>query len=144
MTNPIEIIKIRLQTAGEVKDGHKVKARELIRDLGISGLYKGVKMCLLRDVTFATIYFSTYANLKKFFADANGYNSPGSLLGAGICAGVPAASLATPADVVKTRIQVIARSGQQTYDKGVIDTAKMIYKQEGGFAFWKGTLGKFV
>lgn len=55
--------------------------------------------------------------------------------------GVPAASLVTPADVIKTRLQVVARSGQTTYT-GVIDAAKKIMREEGPKAFWKGTVGK--
>ncbi|KAI4460065.1 mitochondrial 2-oxodicarboxylate carrier 1-related [Holotrichia oblita] len=141
VTNPLEIIKVRLQTAGETKGGHKIKAREIIRDLGITNLYKGVRACLVRDTTFAAIYFSSYARLKKFFANESGYNHPLSLLAAGTCAGVPAAALATPADVVKTRIQVIPRAGQTSYN-GVIDTVRKILKEEGPIAFTKGSLGR--
>ena len=55
--------------------------------------------------------------------------------------GAPAAYLTTPADVIKTRLQVVARAGQTTYS-GVIDCAKKIYKEEGAVAFWKGGPGK--
>ncbi len=55
--------------------------------------------------------------------------------------GAPAASLTTPADVIKTRLQVVAREGQSTYT-GMIDCAKKIWQEEGGRAFWKGTPGK--
>lgn len=64
------------------------------------------------------------------------------MLFAGAIAGVPAASLVTPADVIKTRLQVVARSGQTTYS-GVIDAARKIYAEEGFKAFWKGTTGTF-
>ena len=61
---------------------------------------------MLRDGPFSAIYFPAYAHLKPKFADDNGYNSPLSLLIAGAIAGMPAASLVTPADVIKTRLQV--------------------------------------
>lgn len=78
--------------------------------------------------------------MKKAFADENGHNSPMSLFYAGLIAGVPAAGLCTPADVIKTRIQVKERAGQTTY-KGVVDAAIKIYGEEGARAFWKGTAG---
>ena len=44
-TNPLEIVKIRLQVAGEVgaTGKHKVTALRVMRELGLSGLYKVLK-----------------------------------------------------------------------------------------------------
>ncbi|XP_075971322.1 calcium-binding mitochondrial carrier protein aralar1 isoform X4 [Anticarsia gemmatalis] len=140
-TNPLEIVKIRLQVAGEIAGGTKVRAWSVVKDLGLFGLYKGAKACLLRDVPFSAIYFPAYAHVKAKFADENGYNHPLTLLAAGAIAGIPAASLVTPADVIKTRLQVVARSGQTTYN-GVIDATRKIYAEEGARAFWKGALAR--
>lgn len=140
-TNPLEIVKIRLQVAGEIAGGGKVRALSVVKDLGLFGLYKGAKACLLRDVPFSAIYFPAYAHVKAKFADENGYNHPLTLLAAGAIAGVPAASLVTPADVIKTRLQVVARSGQTTYN-GVIDATRKIYAEEGARAFWKGAVAR--
>ncbi|PRD32489.1 UNVERIFIED_CONTAM: aralar1 [Trichonephila clavipes] len=137
-TNPLEIVKIRLQVAGEIATvGRKVRALTVIKDLGITGLYKGARACFLRDIPFSAIYFPVYAHTKLAFADADGHNGPGSLLLSACIAGVPAAYLVTPADVIKTRLQVAAREGQTTYN-GVLDACKKIFKEEGGAAFWKG------
>ncbi len=68
--------------------------------------FQGAKACFLRDVPFSAIYFPAYHHTKMKFADETGYNSPLSLLAAGCIAGIPAASLVTPADVIKTRLQV--------------------------------------
>nr|XP_014352793.1 PREDICTED: calcium-binding mitochondrial carrier protein Aralar2 isoform X1 [Latimeria chalumnae] len=136
-TNPLEIVKIRLQVAGEITTGPRVSALTVLRDLGIFGLYKGAKACFLRDIPFSAIYFPCYAHLKASFAGEDGRVSPGSLLLAGAIAGMPAASLVTPADVIKTRLQVAARAGQSTYS-GVIDCFWKILREEGPRAFWKG------
>ena len=39
-TNPLEIVKIRLQVAGEITTGPRVSAISVIKDLGFFGLYK--------------------------------------------------------------------------------------------------------
>ena len=40
-TNPLEIVKIRLQVAGEIATvGERVSAITVIKELGLTGLYK--------------------------------------------------------------------------------------------------------
>ena len=39
-TNPLEIVKIRLQVAGEIASGERISALTVVRDLGFFGLYK--------------------------------------------------------------------------------------------------------
>jgi hypothetical protein len=56
---------------------------------------------------------------------------------------MPAAAIPTPADVIKTRLQVAARQGQQTYS-GVLDCFRKILREEGFAALWKGTPGTFL
>ncbi|CAB1346609.1 unnamed protein product, partial [Coregonus sp. 'balchen'] len=136
-TNPLEIVKIRLQVAGEITTSRRVGALTVVRDLGLFGLYKGAKACFLRDIPFSAIYFPVYAHTKAEFADEQGRIGALQLLTAGAIAGIPAASLVTPADVVKTRLQVAARAGQTTYN-GVIDCFRKIIAEEGFRALWKG------
>uniref|UniRef100_A0AAX7TVN1 EF-hand domain-containing protein n=1 Tax=Astatotilapia calliptera TaxID=8154 RepID=A0AAX7TVN1_ASTCA len=140
-TNPLEIVKIRLQVAGEITTGPRVSALSVVRDLGFFGLYKGAKACFLRDIPFSAIYFPVYAHTKTLLADEQGRLGPLQLLSAGAITifsiSIPAASLVTPADVIKTRLQVAARAGQTTYS-GVIDCFKKILREEGFRALWKG------
>ena len=111
-TNPLEIVKIRLQIQGEmaksVENAPKRSAIWIVRHLGLVGLYKGASACLLRDVPFSAIYFPAYAHLKKdYFGEGpNKRLNVGQLLVAGAIAGIPAAYLTTPCDVIKTRLQV--------------------------------------
>ncbi|KAF8971731.1 mitochondrial carrier domain-containing protein [Flammula alnicola] len=142
-TNPLEIVKIRLQVQGEAAkvEGAIAKgAVHIIRQLGILGLYKGSTACLLRDIPFSAIYFTAYSHLRKdVFQD--GYNGKQlsflETLGAAAIAGMPAAYLTTPADVVKTRLQVEARKGQTHYS-GLRDAFVKIYREEGFRALFKG------
>ncbi|RKP14113.1 mitochondrial carrier domain-containing protein [Piptocephalis cylindrospora] len=145
-TNPLEIVKIRLQVQGELisnADGTPAVRRGalfIIRELGILGLYRGASACLLRDIPFSGIYFSSYAHLKKdvFHEGRDGkVLGIGELLTAGAIAGMPAAYLTTPADVIKTRLQVKARKGQTSYT-GILDAARKIRQEEGIRALFKG------
>ncbi|KAG0323291.1 mitochondrial aspartate-glutamate transporter agc1 [Podila horticola] len=143
-TNPLEIVKIRLQVAGEAAKSMEIGAPRpgaiaIVRNLGVMGLYKGASACLLRDIPFSAIYFPVYAHLKKdMFKEGPEHRlTIGELLMAGAIAGMPAAYFTTPADVIKTRLQVEAKKGQSTYN-GIGDAARKIYKEEGFRAFFKG------
>uniref|UniRef100_A0A668TXN3 EF-hand domain-containing protein n=1 Tax=Oreochromis aureus TaxID=47969 RepID=A0A668TXN3_OREAU len=142
-TNPLEIVKIRLQVAGEITTGPRVSALSVIRDLGFFGLYKGSKACFLRDIPFSAIYFPCYAHTKAYLTEEDGRIGPARMLFAGALAGMPAASLVTPADVIKTRLQVAARAGQTTYS-GLMDCFWKILREEGPRAFWKGAGGTLM
>ncbi|KAK7465470.1 mitochondrial aspartate-glutamate transporter agc1 [Stygiomarasmius scandens] len=142
-TNPLEIVKIRLQVQGEAAKAEGAKPRgavHIVRQLGILGLYRGASACLLRDIPFSAIYFPAYGHLKSdLFKE--GYNGKQlsfveTLLAAGM-AGMPAAYFTTPADVVKTRLQVESRKGQTNY-KGLRDAFVKIYREEGFRALFKG------
>lgn len=58
VTNPLEIVKIRLQMAGEMarQEGGAAPrgALHVIKQLGVVGLYKGAAACLWRDVPFVS------------------------------------------------------------------------------------------
>ncbi|KAK8212315.1 calcium-binding mitochondrial carrier protein-like protein Aralar1 [Phyllosticta capitalensis] len=142
-TNPLEIVKIRLQVQGEiaktVEGAPRRSAMWIVRNLGLVGLYKGASACLLRDVPFSAIYFPAYNHLKRDFFGESPTKKLGilQLLTAGAIAGMPAAYLTTPADVIKTRLQVEARKGEATYTS-LRHAAKLIWQQEGFRAFFKG------
>lgn len=130
----------------------------IVKNLGLVGLYKGASACLLRDgrvyqrvrlfemelwlihtVPFSAIYFPTYNHLKRDMFGEGPNKKLGilQLLSAGAIAGMPAAYLTTPCDVIKTRLQVEARKGEQTYTT-LRHAAKTIWQQEGFRAFFKG------
>ena len=111
----------------------------IVRNLGLVGLYKGASACLLRDVPFSAIYFPTYNHLKRdlFGEGPNKKLGVLQLLTAGAIAGMPAAYLTTPCDVIKTRLQVEARKGETKYTS-LRHCAKTIWAEEGFRAFFKG------
>ena len=142
-TNPLEIVKIRLRVQGEiaknVEGAPRRSALWIVKNLGLVGLYKGASACLLRDVPFSAIYFPTYSHLKADVFGESRTHKLGvvQLLTAGAIAGMPAAYLTTPCDVIKTRLQVEARKGDTSYS-GLRDAARKVWAEEGFKAFFKG------
>ena len=143
-TNPLEIVKIRLQTIGEqvrLEGAVPKGAGTIVRELGFRGLYKGASACLLRDVPFSAIYFPAYAFAKAYWQGDKVKADPSDLLLAGAMAGAPAASLTTPADVIKTRMQVTSSAGREAYAT-IPEAAVDIMKNEGPTAFFKGAVAR--
>ena len=66
-TNPLEIVKIRLQVQGEVAKNVEGTPRRsamwIVRNLGLVGLYKGASACLLRDGEPLSSRHLTYGDL---------------------------------------------------------------------------------
>jgi len=130
-TNPLEIVKIRMQL------DKSATLAATCREVGIRKLYTGASACLLRDIPFSAIYFPAYANLKAYYSDADGHLPIQWALWAGFLAGFPAAGLTTPADVIKTRLQAKTPPGEVPY-VGLMSTGRRIWAEEGFSALWKG------
>jgi len=119
--------------------GPKRGALWIAKNLGLRGLYRGASACLLRDVPFSAIYFPAYSNLKSGLFGESPEKKLGvfPLLISGAIAGMPAAYLTTPCDVIKTRLQVKVRHGEVAY-RGVTHAVITIAREEGLRAFFKG------
>ena len=146
-TNPLEIVKIRLQTVGELltagaAGGTGTSAVGIVRELGFQGLYKGSSACFLRDIPFSAIYFPAYAKAKDICQGEKDRAGKLDLLLAGALAGAPAASLTTPADVIKTRMQVARTAGGRKPYVSIPEAALDILKHEGFSAFFKGAVAR--
>jgi len=162
ITTPMELLKIQLQDAGRLaaqmkaagqstKDLPKISALGVTRDLlatkGIFGLYKGTGATMLRDVSFSVVYFPLFANLNRL----GPRKSPDSTEAvfwwsfvSGMIAGSVSACAVNPADVIKTRLQLINKgAGDETYN-GVADAFKKILRNEGPSAFFKGALCRMI
>lgn len=140
-TNPYELVKIRMQIQGaEAARNPSFVPKsmvQVVKEIGLGGLYKGAGACLLRDVPFSAIYFPTYARTKSYFIGSKDSPSKADLLLAGAAAGAPAAYMATPADVIKTRIQA-DKKGEKPRYTGIADCVSKTLKEEGARTFFVG------
>eukprot|EP00659_Diplonema_papillatum_P012287 gene12287-18993_t len=117
VTTPMEIVKIRCQLSGS-------KMWPIIRQLGLRGMYKGYVSTLTRDVWFNLLFFPLQSKLK---AAAVTPQTPEAYrffysFACGIFAGMVAASLSTPMDVVKTRLQAGDAGNMVSVASGIVST----------------------
>lgn len=105
-TNPMEMLMINMQS--NAAKGRAGSMFQLIRELGLPGLYKGSAATLFRDIPFSVVFFSMNSFLRQTLVDDNGHLPMSKVFLAGITAGSSAAAFSTPMDVVKTRLQASA------------------------------------
>ncbi|XP_037687807.1 solute carrier family 25 member 47 isoform X2 [Choloepus didactylus] len=162
LTSPSEVAKVRLQTqtqmqtetqrrrpsaagpwpAAPVCPGPRYRGplhclATVAREEGLRGLYKGSLALLCRDGHSFATYFLSYAILCERLTPA-GRSQPDVLgvLVAGGCAGVLAWTVATPMDVIKSRLQADGQ-GQRRY-RGLLHCVVASVREEGPRVLCKG------
>lgn len=158
-TNPIELVKTRMQLQGELS---KLKGQAklyknplqafatIYKHEGIKGLQQGL-MCgyfyqLGLNGCRIGLYEPSRYYLTKMFAPSkiqNGHVPQNLLINvvAGFVSGSAGAVLASPFFLVKTRMQSYSKTGavgQQTYYSGALDGLTLIYRAEGFKGLYRG------
>lgn len=152
---PIDMIKVRLQLAGEgARTGPRPSAFGITRDIIVGGkaldLYTGLSAGLLRQAVYTTArmgFFETFVKaLNKNAEEANRKISFGERAGAGLAAGGIAAMIGNPADLSLIRMQSdgLKPLEKRANYKSVIDALVRISRNEGITALWAGSLPTVV
>ncbi|OJJ45470.1 hypothetical protein ASPZODRAFT_17686 [Penicilliopsis zonata CBS 506.65] len=146
---PIDMIKVRLQLAGEgVRTGPRPTPLGVARDIIASGkvldLYTGLSAGLLRQAVYTTArlgFFDTFMGaLHKRAAEANRNITFAERGAAGLAAGGIAAMIGNPADLALIRMQsdgLKPPEARANY-RSVVDALTRISKAEGVGALWAG------
>ena len=146
---PIDMVKVRLQLAGEgARGGPRPSAlgitREIIAQGKVLDLYTGLSAGLLRQAVYTTArlgFFDTFQNMLTKRAEAKGTKigfAERSV--AGLTAGGLAAMIGNPADLALIRMQsdgLKPRESRANY-RSVFDALTRIAKGEGIGALWAG------
>jgi len=146
---PIDMIKVRLQLAGEgVRTGPRPSALGITRDIIAQGkvldLYTGLSAGLLRQAVYTTArlgFFDTFQNILHARAEKNGTSVGfGERAAAGLTAGGLAAMVGNPADLALIRMQSdgLKPKEQRANYRSVFDALKRIAGTEGITALWAG------
>ncbi|XP_075899496.1 solute carrier family 25 member 48 [Nelusetta ayraudi] len=109
----------------------------ILQTEGMPGLYRGASAMLLRDVPGYVLYFLPYTLICDLLRpDGMSSPHPGSIWLAGGLAGSISWVTATPADVVKSRMQADNQLSRKY--KGIVDCILRSYKTEGAQVFFRG------
>ncbi|CAM9233893.1 unnamed protein product [Chrysoparadoxa australica] len=142
LTAPVERIKCLLQMQGlEVAEGRPAKysgmfdcAKQLFKVGGLSSVYRGWEITLVRDIPGSVAYFGVNEALRKHWTGSDGAASAAAILTAGGVAGMANWAVAIPADVIKSRLQT-APEGKYT---GFLSVYRTLMKEEGAQALFRG------
>ncbi len=146
---PIDMIKVRLQLAGEgIRTGPKPSPLSITKDIIAQGkvldLYTGLSAGLLRQAVYTTArlgFFDTFQNMLTARAEKRGTEISFAERGAaGLTAGGLAAMIGNPADLALIRMQSdgLKPKDQRANYRSVFDALKRITATEGLGALWAG------
>jgi len=161
VTNPIDVIKTRLQIQGELVASNASTSQSLnatvtgdkhykgflrgigriVLDEGVAGLYKGLTPSLLREGTYSTLRMGGYDVMKDFLGAKDPRTAPlWKKFIAGMTAGAIGAAIANPTDLVKVRMQAQGKKATAHKYKNTFDAFAHVYRNEGLTGLYKGVL----
>ncbi|KAM0756200.1 tricarboxylate transport protein [Meredithblackwellia eburnea MCA 4105] len=109
---------------------------KLVRQEGISGLYRGLWPTMMKQCANSAVRFSSYQGLKDLALAQRSSKELTSLqiMGIGSLAGMITVYTTMPLDVVKTRMQQAKATSTSS-----LDCMASILKKEGVYTFWRGS-----
>ncbi|KAF2076301.1 hypothetical protein CYY_002416 [Polysphondylium violaceum] len=136
---PCELLKVRHMTQ-ETNRSFSLVFKDVLRDEGVRGLYKGGSATLLRQITNHMVRFPTYYAVTDYLkgGDHHKHLPVWQNLSAGFLAGTLSTLVNNPLDTIKTRMQ---KQGQNLNSMQVIRT---IYQDGGMRAFWAGCFPRIL
>ncbi|XP_004496092.1 mitochondrial uncoupling protein 3 isoform X1 [Cicer arietinum] len=145
-TFPIDLIKTRLQLHGESISSSRSTGAfriglDIIHKQGPLGLYKGLSPAIFRHLFYTPIRIVGYEHMRSV-ASAN--NGSLSIIGKAFVGGISgsmAQVIASPADLIKVRMQADSQmmsQGLQPRYSGPFDALNKIVQAEGFQGLWKG------
>eukprot|EP00128_Syssomonas_multiformis_P012893 Colp12_sorted_trinity150504_noHs@13727 len=144
ITGPLDVVKTRLQQHHFADPKHRphgsgVTLREIMREEGIRGWYRGLVPTLLGILPTWAIYFPAYESYKSILAKKLGmtYQTTFVHVIAAIAAGGTCAVFTNPLWVVKTRMMTQCATSDYHYHS-TMDAFRKILKAEGVYGMYKG------
>lgn len=137
---PFELIKIKLQDKTSRFNGMGEVVKDIIKNHGVLGMYKGLESTLWRHIWWNAGYFGLIHQVRGMMPKPKSASEKTLVdLTCGTIGGTFGTLLNTPFDVVKSRIQAGSTKYRWTYPSLAI-----VAKEEGVAALYKGFIPKVL
>ncbi|XP_046753186.1 mitochondrial 2-oxoglutarate/malate carrier protein-like [Diprion similis] len=159
LTHPMDVLKVRMQV---YKSDLLTTMKQTTRAQGVLGLYTGLSASLLRQITYTTTRLGIFNTMSEICEKHFGRLNYPTLISVGMLAGMIAALVGTPTDVVMVRMIADVGVPLGCYDiefhlaryrddiricpekrrsyKHAIDGLFRIVKEEGIHTLWTGAM----
>ncbi|KAM3850623.1 solute carrier family 25 member 35-like [Diretmus argenteus] len=154
LTNPLEVVKTRMQLQGELKSRgtYQVHYRNVFHAFytiakveGVAGLQKGLAPGLVYQFFMNGLRLGSFALIESSgLMQTDGRVSAAKTTVAGAVAGVVASVMGSPVYLVKTHLQSQSTSsiavGHQYKHQGMIHALVAIHREHGILGLWRGSV----
>ena len=130
-TTPLDMIKVRMQTAAEKKTIVNT-GLDIVRREGIRSFWRGIGPSIARGFFFGGARLGLYTPIKQFVSTSKDKPSFTEKLLAGSLSGGLSAGITSPIELLKTRMQ------SRTDNMGLMEIVRTIIKDHGIRGLWKG------
>lgn len=137
-TNPISVISTRQQTNPEKNPTIAATAENIIKEDGITGLWRGLKVSLVLTVN-PSITYATFERLKAVLFSGRKFLNPHENFALGVFSKMLATILTQPLIISKAMLQK-NDDPTKTHLKSFQSVLSYLIKNEGVGALWKGVL----
>jgi len=139
ITSPLDVVKILAQVGTKETQGGFIQTfKNLYANEGLKAFWKGNGIACVRLFPYNAIQFASFNQLKVTLSDDHGKLSVMNAMIAGSLGGIFATCGTYPTDMVKTRLTVSHADPSKAKYHGMVDAFRVIWKEEGFFAFYKG------
>ncbi|KAI2632057.1 mitochondrial dicarboxylate carrier [Hypoxylon sp. NC1633] len=142
VTHPLDLVKVRLQLrSGDAPKNMSGTFMHIVRTEGPLGLYSGLTASLLRQMTYSTVRFGVYEELKsRFTPEGSAKPSLPLLIGLSTFSGFLGGISGNAADVTNVRMQqdaALPAAQRRGYKHGLDGMFRML-RDEGARSWFRG------
>ncbi|KAI0025138.1 putative dicarboxylate carrier protein [Xylariomycetidae sp. FL0641] len=141
VTHPLDLVKVRLQLrSGDAPKNMSGTFMHIVRTDGVRGLYNGLTASLLRQMTYSTVRFGVYEELKRRSTPEGTKPSLPLLIGLSTFSGFLGGISGNAADVTNVRMQQDAAlpAAQRRHYRSGLDGMWRMLRQEGPASWFRG------